>query len=198
MRLSDDFYLQDALKSAQNLLGKVLVRKIGELELRVRIVETEAYCGIQDKASHAYNNKRSKRTEPMFNKGGIAYIYLIYGLYHLFNVVVGREGDPQAVLIRAVEPLNSFELIKENRKIKSDNLEALTNGPGKLTEALEIDKSFNAYNLVNGEEIYIEVDQKDSGFEIAAAKRINIDYAEEYKDKNWRFYIKDNTFVSKK
>lgn len=122
MRLSQEFYLQDALTAAQDLIGKILVRKIAGSKVKVRIVETEAYCGINDKASHAYNNKRSKRNETMFKQGGIAYIYLIYGIHNLFNVVVGSEGDPQAVLIRAVEPLNSLEFIKKIERSKAVNL----------------------------------------------------------------------------
>jgi DNA-3-methyladenine glycosylase len=161
-----------------------------------KIVDTEAYMGAEDKASHAYNNKKTKRTKTMFGKGGLAYIYLIYGMYHCFNVVTEVKDDPHAVLIRAVEPVEGLELIKKNRNIKSSNLEDLTNGPGKLSQALKIDKSLDGCDLVKSNKLYL-LDQENNDFKVVAAPRVNIDYAEEYKDKLWRFYIRGNKFISK-
>lgn len=196
MKLGLDFYKQDALSLAKNLLGKIIVRKTEDQLIQCRIVETESYIGPEDKACHAYNNRRTKRTEAMFLQGGHAYIYLIYGMYHCLNIVANEKEKPEAVLIRAVEPLNGFEFLRENRKIKSKKIEDLTNGPGKLCKALNITKDLNGYDLIHGEKLYL-LDDKEK-VEIVKSKRINIDYSEEYKDKLWRFYIKDNTFVSKK
>lgn len=194
--LKQDFYRQNAITVAKELIGKKLVRKIGDEIIETKIVETEAYMGPEDKASHAYDNKRSKRTETMFAEGRIAYIYLIYGMYYCLNVVTEREGKPEAVLIRAVEPLSGMKIIESNRDIKSKKREDLTNGPGKLCQALKIDKSLNGVNFTANKELYIEKEEENN-FEIGKGKRVNIDYAEEYKDKLWRFYLKGSSFLSK-
>lgn len=197
-RLDREFYIQDAVSAAKNLLGKLLIREIEDELIITKIVETEAYLGAEDKASHAFANNRTERTKVMFKEGGYAYIYLIYGMHYLFNIVTGKENSPEAVLIRALEPLEGLDLLKKNRKIKSDKLADLTNGPGKLTQALNIDKSFNNYDLVEGDKLYLGEDSENMESPlIKSAKRINIDYAEEYKDKEWRFYINDSLFLSK-
>ena len=196
MILKQNFYRQDALTVAKELIGKRLVRKIGDEIIKSKIVETEAYMGPEDKASHAYGNKRTKRTETMFAEGGITYIYLIYGMYYCLNVVTERKGKPEAVLIRAVEPLSGMKTIENNRDIKSKKREDLTNGPGKLCQALEIDDFLNGNDLTTNKELYIE-EEKDENIEISKGKRINIDYAKEYKDKLWRFYLKGSSFLSK-
>lgn len=198
MKLERDFFLESPQIVARKLLGKELVRKINGELIVCRIIETEAYGGINDKGSHAYGNKRTKRTEPMFRIGGTTYIYLIYGMYYLLNIVTGKVGDPNAVLVRAVEPVQGIDVIKANRQLKKDKLVSLTNGPGKLTQGLKIDMSFNEKDLVTNDKLYLRdssftVDAKD----IVKTKRIHIDYAEEYKDKLWRYYIKNNQFVSK-
>ncbi|MGM0500697.1 MAG: DNA-3-methyladenine glycosylase [Bacillota bacterium] len=196
MSLDYNFFQKDAVSAAKALLGKFIVREIDGEKIIVKIVDVEAYVGAEDKASHAYNNKKTKRTKTMFKKGGLAYIYLIYGIYHCFNVVTAARDNPHAVLIRAVEPVKGLKLIKENRNIKSSNIVDLTNGPGKLSQALKIDKSFDSCDLVKNNQLYL-LDSEDNNFEIEAAPRVNIDYAEEYKDKKWRFYIKGNKFISK-
>lgn len=190
------FYQRDAVTVAKELLGKSLVRKYDDKKIKVKIVDTEAYLGAEDKASHAYNNKKTKRTKTMFKKAGLAYVYLIYGMYYCLNVVNAAEGDPQAVLIRAVEPTAGLDLIRENRQINPKKREDLSNGPGKLSQALKIDKSLDSCNLVKSSKLYI-VDDNNDEFQIETAKRVNIDYAEEYRDKKWRFYIKDNQYKSK-
>ncbi|TDO73387.1 DNA-3-methyladenine glycosylase [Halanaerobium saccharolyticum] len=195
MRLDYDFYQKDAVQTAKDLLGKILVRKYEGKTIKVKIVDTEAYLGAEDKASHAYNNRKTKRTETMFARGGLAYIYLIYGMYYCFNIVTAEVDNPHAVLIRAVEPVAGLQFIKENRNIKSKKIEDLTNGPGKLSQALKIDKSLDGCDLVKSNKLYL-LDNKDEDFKIEAAPRVNIDYAEEYKNKKWRFYIKKNKFVS--
>ncbi len=197
-RLGEKFFKQNAVVVARQLIGKLLIRKIKGQEIICKIVETEAYNGPQDKASHAYQNNRTKRTEVMFNIGGYTYIYLIYGMYYCFNIVTGCSGRPEAVLIRAVEPLAGIDLIKKNRKIKSKKKEDLTNGPGKLCQALKIDKNLNKYCLVNGSKLYLQRNKSQNNFKINIDKRVNIDYAEDYRDKLWRFYLKDCSFVSKK
>jgi DNA-3-methyladenine glycosylase len=197
IKLDADFYQQDALVVAQKLIGKLLVRRLQGTEVICKIVETEAYIGPEDKGCHAYQNKRTKRTEAMFTSGGHAYIYVIYGMYYCFNVVASVKDKPEAVLIRAVEPIAGIDIIRENRAIKSMKIAALTNGPGKLCQALNIDKKLNGYNLISEDELYLTGDNTDQDYQLVATKRINIDYAEDYKDKPWRFYHQGNPFVSK-
>ncbi len=185
MRLKRDFFIQDSYSVSIALLGKVLcINKAGKIE-KYRIVETEAYGGITDRASHSFNNTRTKRTEAMYLMGGHVYIYLIYGMYYMLNIVANINDVPEAVLIRAVEPLDV-----QDKKIN-------TNGPGKLCKQLDINKSHNLVDLVTSDVMYLEDDDymiKD----YVTSKRINIDYAGTDKDRLWRFYIKDNRHVSKK
>lgn len=195
-RLPKSFYAKDALYVAPRLLGKVLVRKIGDSYVRCKIVEVEAYAGPHDKAAHVYNNRRTTRTESLFLAGGHTYVYIIYGMHHCLNIVTGEPDKPQGVLIRGVEPLDevSFEIIKQNRSIASKKLADLTNGPGKLCAALAIDKALNGYNLLDGDDIFLEDGGNNPS--IVCSPRINIPYAEEYIQKPWRYYIKDNPYVS--
>lgn len=195
MRLPLEFFQRDAVTLAKDLLGKLLIREIDGEKLVGKIVETEAYMGPEDKAAHSYRNRRTERTEAMFGRAGRAYIYFIYGMYYCLNVVAAKEGIPQGVLLRAVEPMEGIHLMKGYRRIKSKRIQELTNGPGKLCQALDIDKSLYGTDLVFGHSLYI-LDYHDE-FEILSSKRINIDYAEEYQDRLWRFYIKDNPFVSR-
>ena len=171
--------------------------------LKGKIVETEAYIGEIDKASHAYNGRRTERTEPLFHEGGIAYVYFIYGLYHCFNVISGEKDKGEGVLIRAVEPLNEFDYISQKRfkkdfaELSNSKKKTLTNGPSKLCMAYSIDKSDNYKKLYEYGDFYIE-NSNENNFEIIESKRIGIDYAEEAIDFLWRFYIKDNIYVSVK
>lgn len=202
MILSKDYYLDNALNLAKSLLGKVLVREIDGKILKGKIVETEAYIGAIDKASHAYNGKRTERTETLFHEGGVAYVYFIYGMYHCFNVITNKTDVAEGVLIRGIEPLNELDYIsnvrfkKDFSELKKDQIKGLTNGPGKLCLAYSIDKSINGKELFNKGEIYIE-EGDDTELEIVETTRIGIDYAEEAKDFLWRFYVKDNIYVSK-
>lgn len=194
--IKKEFYLRDGLEVARDLLGKIIVREIDEEKFYFKIVETEAYLGPEDKGAHSYGGKVTPRTKPIFDEGGITYIYLIYGMYYCLNIVANKENVPHCVLIRAVEPLNekAITFSKANRPIKSKKLQDLTNGPGKLCKALKIDKGLNEINVTKKGELYIlEGEEPD---EIVMDKRINIDYAEEYKDKEWRFYIQGNPYVS--
>ncbi|SDW89306.1 DNA-3-methyladenine glycosylase [Tepidimicrobium xylanilyticum] len=201
MKLNREFYSRNTLTVAKELLGKVLVHNINGEKLKGIIVETEAYLGIRDKAAHAYGGRKTKRVEAMYGLPGTAYVYLIYGLYYCFNIVTEKEGVPEAVLIRAIEPIEGLDLMAKNRfGISYDNLtkyqkKNLTNGPGKLTRALNIDKALNMIDLC-GDRLYLE-EGDNSEFNIVETTRIGIDYAEEAKDFPYRFYIQGNSYVSK-
>ncbi|MDO5779947.1 MAG: DNA-3-methyladenine glycosylase [Clostridium sp.] len=203
MIIIKDFYNRSALDVAQDLLGKVLVREVDGKILKGKIVETEAYIGSIDKACHAYNGRRTKRTEILYEDPGVSYIYFIYGLYHCFNVVTNKKDVAEAVLIRAIEPINELDYISNIRYNKKyDELtraqsKNLTNGPSKLCLAYLLNKDLNAIKLYEKGAVYI-TDDNNEDFEIVESKRIGIDYAEEAKDFLWRFYIKDNIYVSKK
>ncbi|GIO35076.1 MULTISPECIES: DNA-3-methyladenine glycosylase [Paenibacillus] len=190
-----------ALEAAPLLLGQTLVRVTEDGEVRCRIVETESYGGAEDRGSHAFGNRRTARTEVMFAAGGVAYVYLIYGMYSCLNVVVGDPDDPQAVLIRAVEPLSDkdAELMLAYRGEFSGKKANLCNGPGKLCRALRIDRSLNGYPLNRGDGMLrLEAGDPVDELPIVQCPRINIDYAGEYALKPWRYYIEGNPYVSVK
>jgi DNA-3-methyladenine glycosylase len=199
-KLTREFYNRDSLIVANELLGKVLVHEVNGRKITARIVETEAYMGIHDRAAHSYGGKRTPRVEVMYGGPGVSYVYLIYGMYHCFNIVTREEGVPQAVLIRAVEPINELDFVAQNRfnktyqNLKKSEIIGLTNGPGKICNALAIDKSLNGEDLC-GNKLYVE-EGEENGFKTVSAKRVGIDYAEEAKDYLWRYYIQDNKYVS--
>jgi len=198
-RLERDFYARaDTLCVARELLGKRLVVP-SETGARVsgRIVETEAYLGAEDRAAHSFGGRRTRRTETMFGVGGTAYVFFVYGMHHQFNVVTGPEGLPHAVLVRAVEPSEGTELMRERRPVSKER--ELTSGPGKLCRALAIDLSFDGEDLTTGTRVWLEeagVEFKSD--EIASGPRIGVAYAAEDALKPWRFWVKDNAFVSRK
>jgi len=204
-KIPREFYTSgDTLDIAQDLLGKLLVVPTASGErVSAMIVETEAYLGAIDKAAHSYGNRRTPRTETMFAVGGTAYIFFIYGMYFQFNVVVGAIDTPHAILIRAVEPFENIEIMRMRRNAKSKHPDRkmldknLTSGPGKLCIALGIDRTFNNEDVL-GEKVWLEDFKTFSAGEIASGKRIGIDYAEEFAEKPWRFWVKDNLFVSRK
>lgn len=178
----------DVVDISKNLLGKVLCSSIGSIFTAGVITETEAYCGRNDKACHANNGLRTARTEVMYGEPGVAYIYLCYGIHHLLNIVTNHEGLADAVLIRSLRPLDGLESMKKRRKISKE--ENLTNGPGKLTQALGVTTVLNTTNLRNPP-LWIE----DRGIrvspgEISSSERIGVDYAGEHAKRKWRFYIK--------
>lgn len=201
-KLSRSFYTRDTLIVAKELLGKILVYKYKGKILTGRIVETEGYIGPIDKAAHTYNNRKTKRTEIMFSKGGYAYVYIIYGMYYCLNVVTEKEGVGTAVLIRAIEPLKGKEYMALNRYnedlaiLNNKKKINLTNGPGKLCKAFNITKENNGMDLTSSE-LCICKEEIEEEYEIIKSKRININYAEEAKDFEWRFFIKGNSYVSK-
>jgi DNA-3-methyladenine glycosylase len=159
------------------------------------IVEVEAYRGPEDRASHAYGGRRTQRTETMYGLGGVAYVYFVYGMYYQFNVVCNLTDIPHAILVRAVEPVEGIELMRERRHQHPDH--NLTNGPGKLCIALGIDRTLNNADLL-GDRVWLEEYMRISPRRIARGPRIGIDYAEEWIDKPWRFWIRDNPYVSRK
>ncbi len=162
MRLTRDFYAKDARVLAKELLGKVLVREIDGITLRGKIVETEAYIGAIDKASHAYGGRRTKRTEPLYGKPGIAYVYFIYGKYFCFNIICKKEGEAEGVLIRAIEPLENMNFIsklrfnKEFQELNNYQRKNLTSGPSKLCMAFSINKYNNWEDLCESSSLYVE------------------------------------------
>jgi len=201
-KLPRSFYEQDAVTVARNLLGKYLVHNIEGEEIAGKIVEAEAYMGPEDKAAHSYNNRRTQRTEIMYGPAGYAYVFRIYGMYNCINVVTSEIDKPQAVLIRALEPVSGLDKMsfkryaKKHNELKKSQIINLTNGPGKLCMALGINMSNYGDDLC-GDRLYITEGSADEKFDIVSSKRINIDYAEEAVDYPWRFYIKGNHFVSK-
>ncbi|MGF7142063.1 DNA-3-methyladenine glycosylase [Anaerotaenia torta] len=201
-KLDREFYDRDSVVVAKELLGKVLVREIEGQRVSARIVEAEAYMGVIDKAAHSYGGKRTPRVEVMYGEPGFSYIYMIYGMYHCFNIVTNKRGTPQAVLIRAVEPLKGIEWMANKRfgkpyeQLTKSQRRGLTSGPGRLCGALSLDRSFNGVDLC-GNELYVEEGGNEE-FEIVETKRVGIDYAEEAKDYLWRFYVEGNEYVSVK
>ena len=193
-----EFYEQDVISLARALLGQYLVTCIGGRRTVGKIVETEAYNGAEDRANHAFGNRRTARTEVMFGEAGRAYVYLCYGVHHLFNVVTGPPGDPSAVLIRAVEPVEGLEWMQERRGahvVRS----RLTNGPGKLCQAMGITLRENGTELFRpGANVSIRPEESVKDDQIVCAKRVGVDYAREWKDKLWRFYISGHDDVSVK
>lgn len=186
-----EFYLQKTIVVAKKLLGCYLVRNYKDNILVSKIVETEAYLGLKDPACHSYKGK-TERCSVMFEEGGHFYVYFIYGFYYCLNVVTEKKGIPEAVLIRALEPIEGIEIMKKLRKGKKN----LTSGPGVLCEAFKIDKNFNGHPVWKKPlQIFKPLNQD---FKIVQKARIGVEYAGKAKDWKLRFFIKDNPFVSKK
>jgi DNA-3-methyladenine glycosylase len=193
VKLDRKFFQKPTLDVAQSLLGKVLVRHLRGRNLAGMIVETEAYVGPHDLACHASKGKTA-RTSIMFEEGGCAYVYMIYGFYFCLNAVTEAEDYPAAVLIRAVEPLDHVNVMKRLRK-NPDRETNIASGPGKLCMAMGIDKRLNGADLT-GKTLWIE-DRNLEVSRIEAGPRIGVDYAGEFKDKPWRFYVGGNPHVSR-
>ncbi len=196
--LNENFYQRkDVVKIANELLGKIIVTFFDDRLTAARITETEAYNGIIDKASHAYNNRRTKRTGVMYADGGTAYVYLCYGIHHLFNIVTNVKNIPHAVLIRSAEPITGIDtMLERTNKKKPDN--TLTTGPGNVSKALGIYTHHTGVDL-KGKNFFIA----DDGFKISknniiATPRIGVDYAAEDALLPYRFFIKGNAYISGK
>ncbi len=194
-KLPQSFYeREDVVQIAQDLIGKYLVTNIEGIITVGKIVETEAYCGRNDKACHAFL-KRTKRTEIMYARGGHAYVYLCYGIHHLLNVVTNKEGLADAVLIRAVEPVINVDGMRDRRGVEITG-KRLTAGPGMLSQAMGITTRLNGMDLL-GDILWIGQQNSQAQVDIVSDVRIGIAYAEEDALLPWRFYEKDNRFVSK-
>ena len=197
VKLDRDFFTRsDTLSVARDLLGKLLVvptpdgRRVSGM-----IVETEAYLGEIDKAAHSYGGRRTARNEITYADGGHVYVFLVYGMYYQLNLVTGLVDHPHVVLIRAVEPVDGIEIMRERRgEMKDKNL---TSGPGKLCIAFGITRDLNGEDLL-GDRIWVEGHRDLKKNEIARGPRVGIDYAEEFVDEPWRFWVKGNEFVSKR
>lgn len=200
-RLSRDFYAQDTLEAAQKLLGKYLIRRLGGETLAGRIVETEAYVGRCDKACHAYNYRRTARTETLFAPPGTAYIYLIYGMYHCLNFVTEPEGEPAAVLLRAIQPAAGAETMARlrygDKPLTPYRRANFLNGPGKVCRALGLTRAENGLDLT-GDVLFLCDRPEDAGLPpfpvpegeaVVTGPRIGVDYAEEARDFPWRFRL---------
>ncbi|MFN2578304.1 MAG: DNA-3-methyladenine glycosylase [Pyrinomonadaceae bacterium] len=196
MKLPREFYTRsDVLEVARDLLGKKLVVPARNgARVSGLIVETEAYRGPEDRASHAYGGRRTNRTETMYGAGGAAYVYFVYGMYNQFNVVTNVENIPHAILVRALEPVEGLEIMRRRRRGRSEY--ELTSGPGRLCLALGIDRRLDKANLL-GDRVWIEEGVFIPPRQIARGPRVGIDYAENWVTKPWRFWIKDSPFVSR-
>lgn len=201
-RLSQDFYAGDTVAIAQALLGKLLVRRLDGQLLAGRITETEAYIGRCDKACHAYHYRRTPRTETLFRAPGHAYIYLIYGMYHCLNFVTEPEGEPAAVLLRAVEPVAGLETIRclryGDKPLTPYRIRNFLNGPGKVCQGFGLTRAQNGLDLT-GDELFLCDGPEDLGLPCPAPRRericrgprIGVDYAQEARDFPWRFWLEE-------
>lgn len=207
-KLPRKFYLrEDTVEIARDLLGKrLVVRDENGGRVSGMIVETEAYLGETDRAAHSFGGRRTARNEATYGLGGHVYVFFIYGMYYQLNVVCGKVNTPHVVLIRAIEPVEGIETMRERRSVPRAAATGafrpampdknLTSGPGKLCIAMSIDRSLNGEDLLR-DTIWIEQYRTFTDAQIAAGKRIGIDYAEEDAEKPWRFWLKENKFVSK-
>lgn len=194
------FLRDDVVAISRDLIGMVLCSKMNGVVTGGRIVETEAYGGVTDRASHAWGGRLTGRTETMYREGGICYIYLCYGIHHLFNVVTGPEGRPDAVLIRALEPVTGIETMLERRGLEKVQ-RRVAGGPGLVTQSLGLTTDQDGLSLIQSDKIWLEMDEfqeKDQrgNFDIIASPRVGVDYAGEDAVRPWRFRLKGNKFTS--
>ena len=193
--LPESFYQKDDVVAiARSLIGKGLCSFIEGKFTRGMIVETEAYDGLKDRACHSYGGKRTQRTEVMYDKGGICYIYLCYGMHHLFNIVTNKKGRADAVLIRAIHPTDGEALMLKRRSMKKI-IPALTAGPARFSQAMGLSIKYNGYNLTE-KPIYLDKGYSIPARKIQSAPRVGIDYAGQDAFLPWRFYLQDDPFVS--
>lgn len=202
-RLRASFYTRpDVVALSRELLGAYLFTRLPgpdgtDALTGGRITETEAYAGPEDRASHAYANRRTRRTEVMYRSGGVAYVYLCYGMHHLFNIVTNRRGTPHAILVRAIEPTDGIDtMLARRRKQRIDK--TLTCGPACVTQALGIDLALNGADLT-GDRVWMEArDAPPHPRLVNAAPRVGVDYAGAHAARPWRFMLKDTPWVSKR
>ncbi|HEY8781421.1 MAG TPA: DNA-3-methyladenine glycosylase [Mucilaginibacter sp.] len=197
MKLIESYYhSSDVVALSKDLLGKYLFTYIDGITTGGYIVETEAYNGVIDRASHAFGNRQTARTKTMFMQGGVAYVYLCYGIHEMFNIVTSVEGQPHAILIRAIHPTEGLDIMMFRRKMQTAK-PTITSGPGSVAKALGISRNINAFSLQSNT-IWIE----DKGIvfpdeSIASVPRVGVSYAGEDALLPFRFYVKCNPYVSK-
>lgn len=198
IKLTQEFYVRkDVVKIAKELIGKIIITCFHDEVTAARIVETEAYNGVIDKASHAYGGRRTNRTEIMYAKGGTAYVYLCYGVHHLFNVVTNVEGVPHAVLIRAAEPLLGVDIMARRMKKKPTDF-TLTKGPGNLAKALGITTKYTGMDLTADTVFLAEDAFTVNPSLLVSSPRIGVSYAGKDALLPYRFFVKKNSYVSGK
>jgi DNA-3-methyladenine glycosylase len=198
MILQRVFYERDTITVAKELLGKILVHESADGTTEGRIVETEAYCGPEDQAAHSSGGRRTPRNEVMYGEKGHAYVYLIYGMYFCVNITAGNMlGKPEAVLLRALEPVAGEKIMAKRRGVIGEGLGNLARGPGRLCMAMDITKAQNKLDVTKPP-LYIKNVPAVNLDEIVETTRVGVDYAGEWKNSPWRFYIKGNKHVSKK
>lgn len=199
-RLPRSFFADDTQKVAQALLGKILVRESKAGTLAGKIVETEAYMGTKDKAAHVYKDKKTERNKVVYKKAGFIYIYLCYGIHWQLNFTTGKKDEPECILIRALEPIAGEKEMLKNREEQSSAAKItkteISNGPGKLCQALQLDRSFYGEDLTTSNKIWVKEGKEVPEDKIKTSPRVGIDYAEEYADKPWRYFVERNEFVS--
>jgi DNA-3-methyladenine glycosylase len=186
------FYERPVLEVARDAIGKVLVRRTPEGEVRGRVVEAEAYRGPLDRAAHSWGGRRTARTEVMFGRAGHAYVFFVYGMHYNFNLVTGAVGEPEAVLIRALEPLSGIPLMAARRKLAPERVE-LTNGPGKLCQACAITRADYGVDLCSSSALFL---LDAPSVKVARSPRVGVDYAGSWAARPWRFFEAGNRFVS--
>jgi DNA-3-methyladenine glycosylase len=189
----------DAQSLAKSLLGAQLVSILDDgRRVSGSIVETEAYLGVMDRAAHAFGGRRTKRNETMYAAAGTAYVYLIYGMYNCFNVVCGEPDEPTAVLVRALAPIEGIERMREARS-KAKRERDLCSGPGKLCQALFIDRSLDGVDLTSSDRLFIKGEPgPPTDGTLICAPRIGVDYAGAWANKPLRYYLEESEHVSKK
>lgn len=199
LRIDRGFFSQDTVAVARRLLGQLLVRRLADgTRLSGLIVEVEAYLGPEDRAAHTFGNRRTPRNESMWQRGGMAYVYFTYGLHHCFNVVTRDAQHPQAVLVRALQPVEGIQQMAERRPA-ARRVTDLCSGPAKLCQALQIDRELDGSDLVSGDSLFLERVQRRAlpGARIAAGPRIGIDYAGDWVDVPLRFMVRSSRFASR-
>jgi DNA-3-methyladenine glycosylase len=197
LRVPLNFYSsEDVVSISKALLGKVLCTNIDGAYTSGVIVETEAYHGPEDKASHAFGMRRTARTEPMFGRAGVTYIYLCYGIHHLFIIVTAPTGTPHAILVRAVEPLDGIDIMLRRRGMQTLQ-PRLTSGPGSMSAALGLTTALSGQDLQKrNSPVWIEDGKVLSRSDVIASPRVGVAYAAEWAEKPWRFRIRENRWTS--
>lgn len=194
------FLREDVVAISRDLIGMILCTRMNGVVTAGRIVETEAYGGITDRASHAWGGRLTGRTETMYRAGGVCYIYLCYGIHHLFNVVTGPKGRPDAVLIRALEPVSGIETMLQRRGL--DRVQRrVAGGPGLVTQSLGLTTKQDGLSLIHSKKIWLETDEtkekvQEGDHNIIASPRVGVDYAGEDAARPWRFRLKGSPFTS--